>query len=273
MIDCNIEYIHPYGRGFIVYTDKPWLQGKIYLTQRNIIISGDKEYKIPLISILSIDKHITLPEIKEGRSTLLIEYIDIISREKVYSLFSGMGSCIRRFKKELLILLTSSIPVTYKIGGNWTKGYLKIKGAELLFVPLDYAVNVSDIMKVERRTMSSGFANVGIIYIKEHSEDKINEIYLVTPPLKRDFFWQLINLLIEEYIYSQIISKLTETERLVLLLINQGASVDEILMKHQLSPDEFKSITDKLQNMGLIKKMILLKITDKGKKIVENITE
>ena len=47
MIECDVQYIHPYGRGFIVYTDKPWLQGKIYLTSKDIIIVGEKEYKIP----------------------------------------------------------------------------------------------------------------------------------------------------------------------------------------------------------------------------------
>ena len=273
MVECDVEYIYPYGRGFIVYTDKPWLQGKIYLTRKDIIIVGEKEYKIPLISIISVDKRITLPTIKEGRSTLLIEFLDIISREKIYALFSGYGNCIRLFKKSLLILLTSTISISYKIEDEWNRGFLRVNNSELIFTPTNYTLNVENILKVERRTISTGFSNVGVIYIKEKKEDEIKEIYVITPPLKRDFFWQLFNLMVEEYMYSQIISKLSKTERLVLLLINQGASVGEILRKHQLSPDEFKKITDKLQEMGLINKIILLKITDKGKKVVENVTE
>ncbi len=273
MVKCDVEYIHPYGRGFIVYTDKPWLQGKIYLTQKEIIIVGEKEHKIPLISIISVDKRITLPAIKEGRPTLLIEFLDIISREKIYTLFSGYGNCIRNFKKSLLTLLISSIPINYKIGDDWSKGFLRVGKSELTFIPTNYTINVENILKLERRTISTGFSNVGVIYIKEKKEDEIKDIYVITPPLKRDFFWQLFNLIVEEYMYSQIISKLNKTERLVLLLVNQGASIDEILQKHQLSQEEFEGIVEKLQDMGLIKKIIILKITDKGKKVVENITE
>ncbi len=273
MVDCEVEFIHPYGRGFIVYTDKEWKKGKIYLTQREIIIIGDREYKIPIIAILSVDKRITLPSIKEGRSTLLIEYVDIITKEKLYTLFSGYGSCIRRFKKTLLILLTSNILISYKIGENWGKGFMRVTGSDIVFTPVNYTIHVQEIANIERRSMSTGFSNVGVIYIKEKRDDKITEIYLVTPPLKRDFFWQLLNLLVEEFVYSQVLSKLTEIERLVLLLVSQGASVNEILQKHHLTPDDFKRITDKLQDMGLIKKIILVKITDRGKKIVENITE
>ncbi len=273
MIECDVQYIHPYGRGFIVYTDKPWLQGKIYLTSKDIIIVGEKEYKIPLISIISVDKRITLPTIKEGRSALLIEFLDIMSREKIYALFSGSGNCIRIFKKTLLILLISSVPISYKIEGEWNRGFLKVDELELVFTPTNYTIGVKNILKLERRTISTGFSNIGVIYIKEKRDYEIKEIYIVTPPLKRDFFWQLLNLMVEDYMYSQIISRLSKTERLILLLINQGATVDEILRKHQLSPDEFKKMTDKLQEMGLINKIILLKITDKGKKVVENITE
>jgi len=273
MVECEVEYIHPYGRGFIVYTDKPWSKGKIYLTQKEIIIIGEKEYKIPLISIISVDKRITLPAIKEGRSTLLIEFLDIISREKIYTLFSGYGSCIKNFKKALLTLLISTIPISYKVGEEWSRGFLRVGGSEIIFTPINYTLNVENILKLERRTISTGFSNVGVIYIKERKEEEIKEIYVVTPPLKRDFFWQLFNLMVEEYMYSKIISKLSKTERLVLLLVNQGASIEEILKKHQLTPDEFKKITDKLQEMGLINKIILLKITDKGKKVVENLTE
>ncbi len=273
MVDCNVEYIHPYGRGFIVYTDKEWKSGRIYLTQRDIIIMGEKEYRIPIISIFSVDKRITLPQIKEGRSTLLIEYIDIISREKIYTLFSGYGNCIRMFKKHLLILLTSNVQISYKIGENWAKGYIKVSGSDVVFTPINYTVHVQDILKIERRTISTGFSNVGVIYLKEKRDNETEEIYIVTPPLKRDFFWQLLNILVEEYFYSQVLSKLSRIERLVLLLVNQGAGVNEILQKHQLTPDEFKKITDKLQELGLIKKIILLKITDRGKKLVENITE
>jgi hypothetical protein len=273
MVECEVEYIHPYGRGFIVYTDKPWQPGKIYLTQKEIVIIGDREHKIPIISILSVDKHITLPALREGRSTLLIEYLDIITREKVYTLFSGNGSCIRHFKKALLSIITSSISISYKMDDLWNKGFLRVEDSEVIFTPAGYNLHVSNILKLERRTISTGFSNVGVIYIRERKENGTNEIYIITPPLKRDFFWQLLNLMVEEYIYSQVISKLTETERLVLLLVNQGARVDEIMQKHQLSQEELDRIVEKLQGMGLINKIIILKITEKGKKVVENITE
>jgi len=273
LIECDVEYIHPYGRRFILYTDKEWSMGKISLTTREIVLEGKDIYKFPLLSIVSIDKKIALPVIKEGRSTLLLEYVDIRSKERIFTLFSGYGACIRAFKKNLLALLTSNVAITYKMGDKWHKGFLRVQGSDIVLVPTNYRFHISKLLKFERRSMSTGFSNVGVIVLKVEEGDNLNEIWVVTPPLKRDFFWQLLTIMNEEYIYSQLLSKLTRIERLVLLLINQGATVNEILQKHQLTPQEFKDITDKLEELGLIKKIILLKITDKGKGIVEHITE
>jgi len=273
LINCDVEYIHPYGRRFILYTDKEWSKGKIHLTPREIVLEGTQTYRFPLMSIVSIDKKIALPAIKEGRSTLLLEYVDIIQKERIFTLFSGYGACIRSFKKHLLSLLTTNVPITYRIGENWIKGFMRIQGSEIIFSPSNYKFHISKLLKFERRSMSTGFSNIGVIVLKIEEGDNIKEIWIVTPPLKRDFFWQLLSIMNEEYVYSQLLSKLTRTERLILLLINEGATVDEILQKHQLTPQEFKEITDKLEDLGLIKKIIILKITDKGKGIVEHITE
>ncbi len=273
LIECDVEYIHPYGRRFILYTDKEWSLGKISLTPKEIVLEGKEIYRFPLLSIVSIDKKIALPVIKEGRSTLLLEYVDIRSKERIFTLFSGYGACIRAFKKSLLALLTSNVAITYKMGERWYRGFLRVQGSEVTLIPSNYRFHISKLLKFERRTMSTGFSNVGVIVLKIEEGEDVNEIWIVTPPLKRDFFWQLLSIMNEEYIYSQLLSKLTRIERLVLLLINQGATVNEILQKHQLTPKEFKEITDKLEELGLIKKIILLKITDKGKGIVEHITE
>jgi hypothetical protein len=273
LINCDVEYIHPYGRRFILYTDKEWSKGKIYLTTREIVLEGNETYRFPLISIVSIDKKIALPTIREGRSTLLLEYVDILNKERVFTLFSGYGACIMGFKKQLLSLLTSNVSITYKIQDSWTKGFMRVQGSDIVFIPSNYRFHISKLLKFERRSMSTGFSNVGVIVLKVEENEEVRDIWVVTPPLKRDFFWQLLSIMNEEYIYSQLLSKLTRTERLILLLINEGATVNEILQKHQLTPQEFKEITDKLEELGLIKKIIILKITDKGKGIIEHITE
>ncbi len=273
LIECEVEYIHPYGRKFILYTDKEWGRGRISLTSKEIVLQGTDVYRFPLISIVSIDKKIALPAVKEGRSTLLIEYVNLSLKERIFTLFSGYGACIRSFKKTLLSILTSNVNITYKIEDKWLKGFMRVQGLDIIFHPINYRFHISKLLKFERRSMSTGFSNVGVIVLKVEEGEEIKEILVVTPPLKRDFFWQLLTIMNEEYIYSQLLSQLTRTERLVLLLINQGATVNEILQKHQLTPQEFKEITDKLEELGLIRKIIILKITDKGKGIVEHITE
>ncbi|OYT59777.1 hypothetical protein B6U71_02195 [Euryarchaeota archaeon ex4484_178] len=273
MINCDVEYIHPYGRRFILYTDKEWSKGRIHLTTKDVILEGTQTYRFPLVSIVSVDKKIALPTIKEGRSTLLLEYVDIVQKERIFTLFSGYGACIRSFKKHLLSLLTSNVYITYKIQDKWERGFMRAQDSDIIFVPSNYKFHISKLLKFERRSMSTGFSNVGVIVLKVEEGEDTREIWVVTPPLKRDFFWQLLGIMNEEYIYSQLLSKLTRTERLILLLVNEGATVEEILQKHQITPEEFKDITDKLEELGLIKKIIILRITDKGKGILEHITE
>ncbi len=274
MLNFNVEFIHPYGRNFLFYTDKPWERGVCMINGKNIRIMGEKSVIIPLVSVMSIDKRITLPPVREGRATLLIEYINIIKKEKVYTLLSGDEGDIREIKKRILVSLIKNLGVMYLTGGNWERGVIDTDGKSIIFNgKTRINIPIESVIKFDRLRRKMGFNTVSTIYIQYGAGDLKKDIEVLIPPLKRDFFWQLINLMMEEYIMGNVISRLTRAERMILMLVHQGANVNEILAKHHFQPNEFKEIVDKLDSLGLINKIIILRITERGRKVVEHITE
>ena len=274
MLKFKVDFIYPYGRQFLFYTDKNWELGICTLDEKAIKIIGKEEIVIPVQAIVSIDKRVNLPPISEGRAVILIEFIDIRKKENIYVLISGAEKDIRMFKKNLLILLTKDIGIVYFTKGQWERGFMIPEGDGIVFSGrTKKVIKAESIIKYERRRRSMGFNTVSTIYIQYREGEEKNDLEIITPPLKRDFFWQLLNLIMEEHLLSSVVSKLTRTEKMVLMLINQGATVNEILMKHHLTPTEFKEISDKLEDMGLISKIIILRTTDRGKYVVGHITE
>ncbi len=270
LASCPGEYIHPYGKGFIFYTDKKWVEGEIILEKGMIKISGMENVTIPLAAVISIDKRISLPVIKEGRSTLLVEYIDIRSRERVYTLFSSTGPCLREFKKKLLKEIIHGISISVKIGDSWLRGFLREDNYILKFEPSQHSFHISKLVDMSRRTMEIGFHKVSAIRLKvDKSQGNTEEIYILTPPLKRDFFWQLLNLLMEEYINREVIMKLSRQEMLVLQMLDQGWSYEQIQAKLEIPREKMEEILNKLEMMGIIKKIIIVKLTERGKNVMQ----
>ncbi len=270
IFSCPGEYIHPYGKGFIFYTDKKWEPGELSLLEGKVVIEGAQRVIIPLMGVISVDKRISLPVIKEGRSTLLIEYMDIKSRERVYTLFSSTGPCIREFKKEMLKELIKNISISVKIGDSWLRGFMRVDGYTISFAPASYSFHISRMLDMFRTSLEIGFHRVSAITLKIATEDnKKEEIHLLTPPLKRDFFWQLLNLLMDEYINSEIVMKLTRREMLVLQMLDQGWSYEQIQAKLEIPEREMEDILKKLERLGIVKRIIIVKLTEKGKTVMQ----
>jgi len=268
-ISCIGEYIHPYGKGFIFYTDKKWEEGKIDLINNTVIIRGTQNVSIPLVAILSVDKRILLPAVREGRATILIEYLDIRSRERIYTLFSGEGPCIRELKKNLLLEIVKGIRISIKRGEVWNKGYLHVDGYMIKFEPIGYSFHISSLVNMSRRSMEIGFHKVSVINLKVERGGEKEEINILTPPLKRDFFWQLLNLLLDEYVNREIIMRLTNREKLILQMLEQGWSYENIQAKLEIPQKEMEEIIKKLENMGIIKKIVIVKLTERGKTVMQ----
>jgi len=269
LTSCFGEYIHPYGKGFIFYTDKKWVEGKADLFSDKIVISGKERIIIPFLAILSLDKKIALPVVKEGRSTLLIEYIDIKSRERIYTLFSSEGSCVREFKKKLLQEIVKRISISVKKGDRWERTYLQVEDYVIKFVPSGQSFHISSIIEMYRRSIEIGFNKVSAITLKIDKGEESEEILIITPPLKRDFFWQLLNLLMEEYINTQILMKLTNREKLFLQMLDEGWSYQQIQAKLEIPEKEMEELLKKLEHFGIVKKIIIVKLTDRGKTVLQ----
>ncbi len=266
---CSGEYIHPYGRGFIFYTDKPWVEGEIDLDDKKIQICGIETIYIPLISVLSVDKKIALPALKEGRSSLLIEYLNIRTKERIYTLFSGEGPCIREFKIALLKRLVSNVLISYKIEDRWGKGYLRVENDFIKIIPGNYAVHLSKIDDISRRTMEIGFNRVALIRIDIGDKENQKSVYILAPPLKRDFFWQLLKISMEDYINREILMKLSNREKLILQMLYQGWTYEQIQARLEIPENEMSNILRKLESMGIIKKVIIVNLTQRGKSVMD----
>jgi helix-turn-helix protein len=271
---CKVEYIHPYGRGFLIYTDKPWEEGTMSLQEGTLVLDGRERIGIPLRFIVSIDKSINLPVRKEGRAFLLIEHVDIKRRETIYTLISAEEKCIRKTRFEILSQIVSSMNITYSPGDRWlpgrmliNNGFIEFRGAQPVKVP------VSDITNVERTTIKHGLNKVGVIMIHYTVKNENRVVGLFVQPMKRSFFWQLLQQIVDDYLNTQVINDLSNLERQVLHLILKEWNYKDIMRKLEISGDEMEKITEKLMKYRLINKIVILKATNRGKKIMSYLSE
>ncbi len=274
-ITGRVEYIHPYGRGFLIYTDKAWKHGALTLENNKIILNGENEtITIPLKFVVSIDKSISLPILREGRAFLLIEYVNIKRRETVYLLVSSDERFIKKMRFEILKGIVESMKIMYNMGEVWIPGQATAEnGALILKGQKPFKIPISDIQDVERTSVKHGLSKVGVIviYYNRNEEKKILSIYV--DPMKRVFFWQLIQQMVEDYINNQVVNSLSSMERQILHLILQNWNYMEIMRKLEITEEEMENIVEKLANYGLIEKIIVLKITDRGKKVTTYLAE
>ncbi len=273
-VKVKADYIYPYGRGFIFYTDKEWKHGIVEINEKYITVYGTSEtVRIPLLYIVSVDRKVTLPPLREGRAFFLVEHYCYKIKDKLYLLISGYEENVRLLKKALLCNLTNNVTILYRTEKDWKKGYMAVENNNIVFKPEGLEIKPHTIVKVERRAVTFGLNKVGTIYIEYKTNDEVREIYLLINPAKRDFFWKLINLVIDEHLNKYVISQLTGEERMILYMVKAGASVQEILDKLHITPNEFRKMMDKLEDLGLIKRIIILQLTDRGRKVVDFIPE
>ena len=267
----EVEYIHPYGRGFMIYTDKPWEKGTIKLSNGLMMISGREIIRVPLSRIMSIDKSIKLPNTGGERALLLIEYFDIAEKANVYLLISASESFIRKLRIEVLSAIVSSEKVMYRIGEKWYPGRISYQaGTVIITGEHSIALHPSRILKIERKKIEYGFRKVGVILIK-YDENK--ELALFIAPLKRMFLWQLLYQVIEDYINKNVVEEMRGVDRLVLNLIADGWKYEDIMAKLEISAEEMERIVNRLAKYNLIKRIIILELTERGKKVIRTLTD
>ncbi len=265
----EVEYIHPYGRGFLIYTDKEWKKGIVKVDENSIEIIDSEKIKITLDYILSIDKSINLPVLREGRAFLLVEYLNIKRRENVYLLISGESNFIRRVRFEILKNITRKQKIMYQIGEKWYPGVLLVEKDTLIISGLKgLKIDVKDIVNIERKKIEYGFRKIGVISVDYMDEEEKKNMAIFVEPIKRMFFWQLLYQVMEDYINNEIIGNLSNLEKMVLHLIHKEWEFNEIKRKLELKDEEINEIVDKFVRHGIVRKIIILKLTDKGKRAI-----
>ncbi len=264
----EVEYIHPYGRGFLIYTDKEWKKGIVKLEENSLEIIDEEKIRIPLDYVLSIDKSINLPVLKEGRAFLLVEYINIRRRENVYLLVSGESNFIRRLRFHLLKNIVKKQKIMYRIGEKWYPGLMNVENNVVVISGIKgVKINVKDIMNIERKKIEYGFRKIGVISIDYIEEEKKN-LAIFVEPIKRMFFWQILYQVVEDYINTEIIGGMSNLEKMVLHLINKEWEYEDIRRKLELKDEELSEIVEKFVRHGIVRKIIILKLTEKGKKAI-----
>jgi len=270
----EVDYIHPYGKGFMIYTDKEWSRGKIKLEGNTLILFDGDYLRIPIDYILSIDKSITLPVIREGRALLLVEYMSIKRRENIYLLLSAEERFIRRLRLEILKAITSKTRIMFRVDEKWYPGTISVAVNSIVFSSLkSFTINIDAISNIERTKIEYGFKKIGVISIDFQQGKENKNIKVFVNPLKRMFFWQLITQVIDDYINTEIMANLSNLDRMIIHLLNKEWSYEDIMHKLELSEDEMASIVEKLAKYGIIRKIVILKLTDRGKKVITNISE
>ncbi len=264
----EVEFIHPYGRGFLIYTDKEWKRGIVKLEESALEIIDEEKIRIPLDYVLSIDKSINLPVLKEGRAFLLVEYINIRKRENVYLLVSGESNFIRRLRFHVLKNIVKKQKIMYRIGEKWYPGIMNVENNVVVISGLKgVKINVKDIMNIERKKIEYGFRKIGVISIDYIEEEKKN-LAIFVEPIKRMFFWQILYQVVEDYINNEIIGGLSNLEKMVLHLINKEWEYEDIKRKLELKDEELGEIVEKFVRHGIVRKIIILKLTEKGKRAI-----
>ncbi len=270
----EVDYIHPYGKGFMIYTDKEWSRGILKLKENTLEVFDGEYIKIPLNFVLSVDKSIMLPAIREGRALLLVEYLDVKSRGNVYLLVSAQENFIRKVRFELLRRMVSRVRIMYRANDKWHPGFVVVEADSISFSgPGKVSVPVAKILRVERKKLDYGLRKIGVISVEYQDGGENKSIAIFVNPMKRMFFWQLFNQVLDDYINSQILRDMSNLERMVLHLVGKEWSYEDIMAKLELTTEEMNSIVDKLERYGVIKKIVILKITDKGSKVLRNISE
>ncbi len=270
----EVDYIHPYGKGFMIYTDKEWSKGKVKLEGNTLILFDGEYLRIPVDYILSIDKSITLPAIREGRALLLVEYMSIKRRENIYLLLSAEERFIRRLRLEILKAITSKTRIMFRVDEKWYSGTMSVAVNSIAFSSLkSFTINIEDISNIERTKIEYGFKKIGVISIDFQQGKENKNIKVFVNPLKRMFFWQLITQVIDDYINTEIMANLSNLDRMIIHLLSKEWSYEDIMRKLELSEDEMASIVEKLAKYGIIRKIIILKLTDRGKKVITHISE
>ncbi len=268
-----VDFIHPYGRGFMIYTDKEWEHGKVKLESDFITIFNGSYVKIPFDFIISIDKSITLPAIREGRALLLIEYMDVKRRENVYLLLSSAESFMRKLRLGILERITSKTRIMFNFEGKWYSGRMVVGDSCVSFISsITLRIEIPWIVGVSRKKMEYGFKKIGVIYIEYDDGHLKRNVMVFVNPVKRMFFWKLMNQLVEDYINTSIMSNIKNVEKMILHLISKGWSYGDIMAKLELTKDEMERIVNNLEKYGVIRKIVVLKLTDRGKKVLDEIT-
>jgi len=78
---------------------------------------------------------------------------------------------------------------------------------------------------------------------------------------------------VDDYINSEIIKNLGNMERMVLYHLDRELSYDEIKSKLKVDEAMMKAIVDKLVQYGIVKRIVILRLTEKGKRVIERISE
>ncbi len=270
----EVEYIHPYGRGFLIYSDKQWQRGILKLRDEEIEITGIEQLIIPVKFVTSIDKSITLPVLREGRALILVEYINIQRRETIYLLISAEERFIKKLRLAILICITSKIKITYSVKESWISGLIGVEDFNIVLRgPKPIKIAVKDIIDVKRTTMKFGLNKVGIIVITYLDSGEKNQLNIFVQPIKRIFFWQLIQQVVDDYLNTEVVNKLTNLEKNILHLINKEWRYDDIMRKLEIDSGAMEKIIEKLVRLGLIRKIIVLQVTERGKKMLNYFTE
>ncbi|MCD6370640.1 MAG: hypothetical protein J7L63_04005, partial [Thermoplasmata archaeon] len=71
------------------------------------------------------------------------------------------------------------------------------------------------------------------------------------------------------YINTQILMKLTNREKLILQMLDEGWSYQQIQAKLEIPEKDMEEILKKLENFGIVKKIIIVKLTDRGKTVLQ----
>lgn len=270
----EIEYIHPYGKGFMIYTDKEWERGIVKLSDGVISVMGSSQIKIPISSVLSIDKSITLPARREGRALLLLEYANIYERTNVYLLLTGDENFIRKLRRTILTRIVVKTKIMYRIDGNWYHGVMAVGNSTIIFSGMkELSIDVPSVMEIQRRKITYGIRHIGVISIVYSDGEDKKTVDIFVHPLKRMFFWQLLNQVVDDYINGEIIKNLGNMERMVLYHLDRELSYDEIKSKLKVDEAMMKAIVDKLVQYGIVKRIVILRLTEKGKRVIERISE
>ena len=162
----------------------------------------------------------------------------------------------------------------YRANEKWYPGFLVVEADSISFSgPGKVSVPVAKILRVDRKKMDYGLRKIGVISVEYQDGGENKSIAIFVNPVKRMFFWQLLNQVLDDYINSQILRDMSNLERMVLHLVGKEWSYEDIMAKLELTTEEMNSIVEKLERYGVIRKIVILKITDKGSKVLRNISE